>query len=387
VTADGEQEHPQGLTPTPSRDQGSVKIPTRGESGSSDGQSPSSPSKHDDNKLDGHWATAVDKSSSRPKANNRFSSFRDSTTPPAHRNTLHSLHSNKDKDNEQPESPMSGANPAQDHEEESEEHVRDHAQQGWAMLRNRVLPGQGKGRSETAPGHNTVSALSSTAIASVPITTELLAGQLPVMMLKTWLDRDEDGRKAVPVLLGNMRFRVGDSVGLKQEDATGREMFKVECEYGDGAVKWVGHPLVALRSRVTRANKQVIYRELRDFLSLHAHYKAANFGTSVGGLRGSRKVDIPEFPKMSIPYLKSLRGNQTNKEKNMNKADYAQASRDALQKYLVELIRAVVRPLLRPISRSISYPRDYTIVLINRFSDLNQIDFVNSLKSPPSLYP
>jgi phospholipase D1/2 len=87
----------------------------------------------------------------------------------------------------------------------------------------------------------------------------------------------------------------------------------------------------------------VIYRELRDFLSLHAHYKAANFGTSVGGLRGSRKVDIPEFPKMSIPYLKSLRGNQTNKEKHMNKADYAQASRDALQKYLVELIRAVVR--------------------------------------------
>jgi phospholipase D1/2 len=46
---------------------------------------------------------------------------------------------------------------------------------------------------------------------------------------------------------------------------------------------------------------------------------------------------------MSIPYLKSLRGNQTNKEKHMNKADYAQASRDALQKYLVELIRAVVR--------------------------------------------
>jgi phospholipase D1/2 len=45
---------------------------------------------------------------------------------------------------------------------------------------------------------------------------------------------------------------------------------------------------------------------------------------------------------MSIPYLKSLRGNQSNKEKNMNKADYAQASRDALQNYLVELIRAVV---------------------------------------------
>jgi phospholipase D1/2 len=37
-----------------------------------------------------------------------------------------------------------------------------------------------------------------------------------------------------------MRFRVGDSVGLKEgRDQTGKEMFKVECEYGDGAVKWV----------------------------------------------------------------------------------------------------------------------------------------------------
>ena len=76
-------------------------------------------------------------------------------------------------------------------------------------------------------------------IASVPITTELFAGQLPVMMLKTWLDRDEDGNRAVPVLLGNLRFRVGDIVGLKIGKQTGREMFKLECEYGDGAVKWV----------------------------------------------------------------------------------------------------------------------------------------------------
>ena len=133
----------------------------------------------------------------------------------------------------------------------------------------------------------------------------------------------------------------------------------------------------------------MIYRELRDFLSLHAHYKAANFGTSVGGLRGSRKVDIPEFPKMSIPYLKSLRGNQTNKEKNMSKADYAQASRDALQKYLVELIRAVVCLSLHFIYLSITR-NDNSILrneLINRSSDQSQIGCVNSSKSPPSLYP
>ena len=90
-----------------------------------------------------------------------------------------------------------------------------------------------------------VSALSNTAVASVPVTTELFAGQLPVMMLKTWIDRDEQGVRAVPVLLGNLRFRVGDSVGLRVGRETGKEMFKVECEYGDGAVKWV-RPLATL---------------------------------------------------------------------------------------------------------------------------------------------
>jgi hypothetical protein len=197
--------------------------------------------------LNGHWATAVD-SSSRPKANTRFSSFRDNTTPPAHRySVLSHKEKEKEKDKEKEGSATdSTPNPAgQEHgDDETESEVKDHAQQGWAMLRNRVLPGASKSKDQTAPGHNTVSALSSTAIASVPITTELLAGQLPVMMLKTWLDRDEDGHKAVPVLLGNMRFRVGDSVGLKQEDVSGREMFKVECEYGDGAVKWVSNLLL-----------------------------------------------------------------------------------------------------------------------------------------------
>ena len=86
----------------------------------------------------------------------------------------------------------------------------------------------------------------------------------------------------------------------------------------------------------------MIYRELRDFLSLHAHYKAANFGSSVGGLRASRRVEIPDFPRMSIPYLNKLGGQNGGKEKPVGKNEYAQASRDALQHYLVELIRAVV---------------------------------------------
>ncbi|AAW43231.2 conserved hypothetical protein [Cryptococcus deneoformans JEC21] len=204
------------------------------------------------------------------------------------------------------------------------------AQKRWSMLRHRIMPSRSSfGGNPNGPTPGKVSALAPTVIASVPVTIELFAGQLPVMILKTWIDRDEDGRKAVPVLLGNLRFRVGDSVGLRQgNEATGKEMFKVECEYGDGAVKWV------------------IFRELRDFLSLHAHYKAANFGTSVAGLRSARRVEIPDFPRMSIPYLNKFErtsgGKDKEKLKHIGKAEYAQASRDALQQYLVELIRAVI---------------------------------------------
>ncbi|ORX40300.1 hypothetical protein BD324DRAFT_641172 [Kockovaella imperatae] len=276
ITPDGEGEYPPGETPQPSR-QSSFHRPNR-----------QSIEERPSNEADGHWTSALDKAaSSSPTStpqrhhdkamNARFSAFRESRFS-----------------------------------ETDGDHEHELAQKRWSMLRARVLPSRHNSNGPT-PGPGKVSALSTTAINTLPVTTELFAGQLPVMMLKTWIDRDEDGRRAVPVLLGNMRFRVGDSVGVGAGKETGKEMFKVECEYGDGAVKWV------------------IYRELRDFLSLHANYKAANFGTSVGGLRSSRRVEIPEFPKMSIPYFSRSHGK-----------DQAQMAREALQKYLVELIRAVI---------------------------------------------
>ncbi|KAK8858386.1 hypothetical protein IAR55_002613 [Kwoniella newhampshirensis] len=301
ITADGEGEYPPGETPHGSRQHSTFSA---------------SPSSNDLEEYergmgetlgDGTWRSAMtmqqsSSSHSRKRhnrnSNARFSSFRN------------------DGGGETGESEAEDSSPGT---------PTDAAQKRWSMLRSRVLPSNKN--SSNAPGLGKVSALAPTVIASVPVTTELMAGLLPVMMMKTWLDRDEDGHRAVPVLLGNLRFRVGDSVGLRQGRETGKEMFKLECEYGDGAVKWV------------------IYRELRDFLSLHAHYKAANFGSSVAGLRTSRRVEIPDFPKMSIPYLNKLGGNQAKdkeKQKPVGKAEYAQASRDALQQYLVELIRAVI---------------------------------------------
>ena len=50
---------------------------------------------------------------------------------------------------------------------------------------------------------------------------------------------------------------------------------------------------------------------------------------------------------IGIPYLKKLGGRDGAREKAMGKVEYAQASRDALQHYLVGLIRAVVSKVIR----------------------------------------
>ncbi len=122
---------------------------------------------------------------------------------------------------------------AMDNERRLPEAETSVGQKKWNVIRQKML------RSTTGSGpiqHSTP--------AQIPVTTELLAGQLPVMILKTWIDRDEKGHRAVPILLGNMRFRVGDSAGFGDEQIqrTGREVFRIECEYGDGIVKWVGRP-------------------------------------------------------------------------------------------------------------------------------------------------
>nr|XP_019045930.1 phospholipase D [Kwoniella bestiolae CBS 10118]OCF24860.1 phospholipase D [Kwoniella bestiolae CBS 10118] len=305
ITPDGEGEYPPGETPAPSRQVSQKGKPSRPVSYSRSSNDLESYERGmSDTIEEGTWRDAMshrereenNKKGKRKSVNTtRFSSLRD----------IHETNGGTDSAGDE------------DGEETSHE-----ASRRWSMIRNRVIPSKSTTGQSSVPGPGKVSALAPTVIASIPVTTELFAGQLPVMIMKTWLDRDEDGHRAVPVLLGNLRFRVGDSVGLRPGGETGKEMFKLECEYGDGAVKWV------------------IYRELRDFLSLHAHYKAANFGTSVAGLRASRRVEIPDFPKMSIPYLNKL-GNQQGGQA-VGKAEYAQASRDALQQYLVELIRAVI---------------------------------------------
>ena len=150
---------------------------------------------------------------------------------------------------------------------------------------------------------------------------ELQTGILPVLLLKMAIERDEQKHRRIPVLLNQLRLRVTDSVNLLN---TTHAVFRIELEYGDGLIKWV------------------VYRELRDFINLHAHYRAAALrgylGRSIGNAEGD--VGLPSFPKMSLPYL-----NQLQRQGRYSKADLAKAQRDALENYIIELIR---RTMFRP---------------------------------------
>ncbi|KAI0826732.1 phospholipase D [Trametes gibbosa] len=145
---------------------------------------------------------------------------------------------------------------------------------------------------------------------NVNITDELITGGLATLMLRMWFEHDEKGHRRVPALFHRLRIRVSDSLHPLHGN---KAVFRIECEYANGAVRWV------------------VYRQLREFLSLHGHYTLSN--------AYNRNIDtLPEFPLTTLPYFKFLkeRGN------DVGRADFARLQRETLENYLIGLIRAVM---------------------------------------------
>jgi phospholipase D1/2 len=106
---------------------------------------------------------------------------------------------------------------------------------------------------------------------NVNITDELMVGGLSTMMLRLWFERDEKERRRIPILFHRLRIRISDSLHPMHGQ---KSVFRIECEYANGAARWV------------------IYRQLRDFISLHTHYTFSN--------AYNRNIDaMPEFPRTS----------------------------------------------------------------------------------------
>lgn len=156
--------------------------------------------------------------------------------------------------------------PSDKGKQKEEDKVKDtsHGSAKWAKLRS-LLPHIVYHNQSIVPGPSVITSH------TVNITDELIAGGLSTLMLRLWLERDEKGRRRVPVLLHRLRIRVSDSIHPLQQQ---KSVFRIECEYANGAARWV------------------IYRELRDFVSLHAHYTVSNVYNRI-------KEELPEFPMTS----------------------------------------------------------------------------------------
>ncbi|KAG6868612.1 hypothetical protein C0993_000415 [Termitomyces sp. T159_Od127] len=173
----------------------------------------------------------------------------------------------------------------------------------WSMIRSLLPNIINQQREATQLGPSTVSQ-------QVSITDELITGGLATLMLRLWFERDEKNHRRVPVLLHRLRIRVSDSLHPLHGS---KSVFRIECEYANGAARWV------------------IYRQLRDFLSLHTHYTVTNVY--------KRNVDkMPEFPRTSLPYFKFLK----KEGRDVSQTDFARLQRESLENYLIELIRAVM---------------------------------------------
>ena len=113
---------------------------------------------------------------------------------------------------------------------------------------------------------------------SVGITEELITGGLSTLMLRLWFERDEKGHRRIPVLFHRLRIRVSDSLHAMHHH---KSVFRIECEYANGVARWV------------------VYRQLRDFVSLHTHYTVASVYS-----RHVQVDNMPEFPRTSALYSK-----------------------------------------------------------------------------------
>ncbi|EGG05908.1 uncharacterized protein MELLADRAFT_48625 [Melampsora larici-populina 98AG31] len=131
-------------------------------------------------------------------------------------------------------------------------------------------------------------------------------------MLKMAMDRDEHGQHRIPILMNYLKLKVADSI---HPFHASHAVFRIELEYGDRLLKWV------------------IYRELRDFVNLHAAYKASNIVS-----RNSNDVSLPPFPKTSLPYYNLLK----REGKAENKGEFARLQREGLEDYLLKLTKATM---------------------------------------------
>ncbi|KAH7130361.1 hypothetical protein B0J11DRAFT_250634 [Dendryphion nanum] len=141
---------------------------------------------------------------------------------------------------------------------------------------------------------------------SAELMAELLSGAPAALFLASMFQRDEHGRKRIPILLEQLKVSVTDSAAGADDKKVGdrHTILRIELEYGSGLTRM----------------KWVISRSLRDFANLHLKYKVQQQQERFTSYNSKKKKDddkdergekgpkLPSFPFRAVPYLRGLRG-------------------------------------------------------------------------------
>jgi phospholipase D1/2 len=135
-------------------------------------------------------------------------------------------------------------------------------------------------------------------VKSAELLAELTSVVPAALLLASMFQRDEHGSRRIPILLEQLKVHVTDSE-FDSHSGDRHLVFRIELEYGSG---------------VTRM-KWVIHRTLRDFANLHLKYKLHIGTKKYIQLRGSDSGNtLPRFPRGAFPYLRNMRGLESDTE-------------------------------------------------------------------------
>ncbi|EAW09161.1 phospholipase D [Aspergillus clavatus NRRL 1] len=145
---------------------------------------------------------------------------------------------------------------------------------------------------------------------SAELLAELTSGVPAALILASMFQRDEHGSKRIPILLEQLKVRVTDSK-IDANSGDRHLVFRIELEYGSGMTRM----------------KWIIHRTLRDFANLHLKYKL-HFGTQkyiqLRTTEGAQ--NLPRFPRSAFPYLRGVRGLESDMEDEEDEGGYETAA-------------------------------------------------------------
>jgi phospholipase D1/2 len=141
---------------------------------------------------------------------------------------------------------------------------------------------------------------------SAELMAELLAGSPAAIFLASMYQRDEHGRRKIPVLLEQLKITIVSSQNRESKSGDRHMVFTINLEYGSGP------------SRMS----WTIHRSLRDFSNLHLKYKFQSNSERYSILKSEdrSKAKIPRFPKSAFPYLRGVRGLADDEEEEEDNA-------------------------------------------------------------------